>query len=109
MRLTASEELAARVPPLVSRETYRIVQETLSNALRHAASAPVALCLSLDDEELIITVTNPLTGASPRRRGGGRGLGGMRERATLLGGSLEAGAERDGWQVTARLPLRGRR
>lgn len=106
----------ARLPEPVSREAYRIVQEGLSNALRHGRSgAPVALRLRTTDEELEITMENPLPGAEGRafaavvRPGGGRGLRGVAERAALLGGRSEAGPAPGGaaWRLSAHLPLDG--
>ncbi|MFI2240984.1 sensor histidine kinase [Streptomyces chrestomyceticus] len=104
-----------RLPPLVSREAYRIVQEGLSNALRHAGAVPVRLRIALDADELRITVENPMqrnkavtpgdTAGGPPRPGGGRGLPGIAERARLLGGEARA-AGRDGvWRLAVRLPL----
>ncbi|MFJ3953177.1 histidine kinase [Streptomyces sp. Je 1-4] len=103
----------AGLAPVVSREAYRIVQEGLSNALRHAGPVPVRLHLGVREGELRIRVENPVAGpaagsAGPAARpGGGRGLRGIAERARLLGGAAVA-EERDGvWQLTARLPLTG--
>lgn len=107
--LTADGDLAA-VPAPVSREAYRIVQEGLSNALRHAGAPPVSLWIALRGEELEITMENPLPGRAPAvRPGGGRGVRGIAERATLLGGHAQAGPEGAVWRLSARLPLAGRR
>ncbi|MGW7370063.1 sensor histidine kinase, partial [Streptomyces sp. NPDC054841] len=82
----AEGELSA-VPEAVSREAYRIVQEGLSNALRHGGAAPVSLHVRVHDKELEISMENPLPDRSPVvRPGGGRGLRGIAERAALLGG-----------------------
>ncbi|MFI6108627.1 sensor histidine kinase [Streptomyces sp. NPDC051310] len=104
----------ARVPGPVSREAYRIVQEGLTNAVRHAAGAAVSLRIALDEEELEITMENPLPAAPgapaarrPDRPGGGRGLTGVGERARLLGGTAAAGPVDGMWRLTARLPLTG--
>ncbi|MFG2620009.1 sensor histidine kinase [Streptomyces sp. NPDC048507] len=104
----------ARLPATASREAYRIVQEGLSNALRHGGG-PVALRVRVHGDaghrELEITVTNPPAqtslGRADRapRTTGGRGLRGAAERAALLGGSLAAGPGPDGWQLRAALPL----
>ena len=85
----------------VDRAAYRILQEALTNAARHGGgSARVEVGF---DEGVALTVTNPLRPGGATG-GGGHGVVGMRERATLLGGSLEAG-ERDGrFEVSARLP-----
>ncbi|WP_418956349.1 sensor histidine kinase [Streptomyces tritici] len=99
-----------RVPPTVSREAYRIVQEGLTNAARYAGGAPVTAHLALGDEELEITMENPLSGRpAPVRPGGGRGLRGVAERARLLGGTSAAGPVDGVWRLTARLPLGGGR
>ncbi|MEB3967198.1 histidine kinase, partial [Streptomyces kunmingensis] len=104
----------ARVPPLVSREAYRIVQEALSNVLRHAGTR-VDLRLAHEEDALRITAENPLQqpaqGAAQSRPGGGHGLRGIADRARLLGGSAAAGRaeEDDGvWRLAVRLPMRSR-
>lgn len=102
----------ARVPPVVSREAYRIVQEGLTNALRHAGKVPVELHVSVGTDELELEMTNPLTpGHRPARedRGGGRGLPGMRERVTVLRGTMIAGPDDGHWKVAVRLPLKATR
>ncbi|WP_433339052.1 sensor histidine kinase [Spirillospora sp. CA-294931] len=95
------------VPAAVSREAYRIVQEGLTNALRHAGRVPVRLHVGVLDDRLELEMSNPL-GARPagRDHGGGRGLGGIRERVTVLRGRMEAGADGDRWRMEVSLPLR---
>ncbi|WDG32059.1 histidine kinase [Streptomyces sp. CA-278952] len=96
-----------RLDPAVSREAYRIVQEGLSNASRHGGGAsPVRLLIAVRERELEIVMENPL-GERPAvaRPGGGRGLRGIAERAVLLGGRTEAGADDGVWRLTALLPL----
>ncbi|MEO3752861.1 histidine kinase [Streptomyces sp. B6B3] len=101
------------LPALVSREAYRIVQEGLSNALRHAGPVPLTLRFathrSPHESELVITMRNPLrnpgSAATGPRAGGGRGLRGIAERATLLGGGAEWDAEDGAWRLVVRLPL----
>ena len=97
-----------RLPAAVSREAYRIVQEGLTNALRHAGKVPVRLRIGVRGDRLEVEMTNPSAGALPAgRRGGGRGLGGVRERVTALGGAMEAGPGDDGaWRLRVALPLR---
>ncbi|MCX5202008.1 histidine kinase [Streptomyces sp. NBC_00237] len=107
------DDALAKVADAVSREAYRIVQEGLSNALRHGGGQPVALAVRLNHdavrgEELEIEMANPLPERpAPVRPGGGRGLRGMAERTVLLGGRTEAGPHEDEgvWRITARLPL----
>ncbi|RCG24049.1 two-component sensor histidine kinase [Sphaerisporangium album] len=88
----------------VSREGYRIIQESLTNVLRHAGPVPVAVRVAADARTLAIDVTNPVTGSLVRREGG-RGLAGMRERVILLGGSMSAGPDGGRWKVSVRLPV----
>ncbi|MGW0748900.1 sensor histidine kinase [Streptomyces sp. NPDC002587] len=104
----------ARLPAIASREAYRIVQEGLSNALRHGAG-PVELRIRVQGgaetrhRELEITMTNPPAAPEVRepRTTGGRGLRGAAERAALLGGRVEAGPHEDRWRLRAVLPLAG--
>ncbi|MFJ7154986.1 sensor histidine kinase [Streptomyces sp. NPDC101118] len=95
-----------RLPAIASREAYRIVQEGLSNVLKHG-SGPVRLRITAAGTELEITMTNPLAAPAPGRprTGGGRGLRGIAERAALLGGRAEAGEHDGGWRLRAALPL----
>ncbi|MGJ5753334.1 histidine kinase [Streptomyces puniciscabiei] len=95
-----------RVPAPVELAAYRIVQESLTNALKHAAPGPVRVALRQADDSLHIEVTSPYRpGDTPRAPGSGSGLTGMRERAALLGGGFTAGPEAGLWTVRARLPL----
>ncbi|MER7462676.1 histidine kinase [Streptomyces sp. NPDC097981] len=104
----------AQLPAIASREAYRIVQEGLSNALRHG-TGPIELRIAVQGEEvgthreLEITMTNPPGSADGRRprTTGGRGLHGAAERATLLGGRVEAGPHQGLWRLRAVLPLGG--
>jgi signal transduction histidine kinase len=93
------------LPPGVDRGAYRILQEALTNAARHGAGS-AAVELDFGREALDITVANQI-GAHPSARpnGGGHGVIGMRERAALLGGSLEAGARNGSFELHARLPF----
>jgi signal transduction histidine kinase len=93
------------VPPVVSREAYRIIQEGLTNALRHAGKVPITLRLAVRSERLELEMVNPIGASAPTRANGGRGLAGIRERVTILGGQMNAEAG-DEWRITVRLPLR---
>jgi len=92
------------VPRAASREAYRIVQEGLTNALRHAGPVPVRVRVAVRADAVELELTNPL-GAGTARPGGGRGIDGMRERVGVLRGELAAGPDGDRWRVTARLPF----
>ena len=83
---------------------YRIVQESLANAARHAPDSSVAVQVSVAATLVSVTVDNAPTEGTSRQ--GGSGITGMRERATTLGGSLRAGPHADGWRVRADLPCR---
>ncbi len=94
---------------------YRIVQEALTNVLRHAPGTPrVDLVLASTPGRTVVTVTDagPVGAASPARTdlggaGSGRGLIGMRERAAVYGGRIVAGPHDGGWQVHAELTWDG--
>lgn len=89
-------------PLLVSREAYRVVQEALTNALRHSSDRCATLTLERTREQVRITVENPVgPGATSRT---GRGLRGMGERVGTLGGALEAGVDGERWRLVATLP-----
>ncbi|MFI5914105.1 sensor histidine kinase [Dactylosporangium sp. NPDC051541] len=97
------------VPLTVQLGVYRIVQEALTNALRHAAGSRAAVLVRVDGDAVLVRVRD-FGGAGPSpHRGSGQGLIGMRERASLLGGTLRAGPHPDGgFQVEAALPTGGR-
>lgn len=94
-------------PERVGRAAYRIVQESLTNARKHAPGEPVRVTLSgAPASGLRVEVSHPLPGgAHTPPPGAGVGLLGLRERVALLGGSLDAGREDGDWVVRARLPL----
>jgi len=93
------------VSPGVDISAYRIVQEALTNVLKHADAAQATVRVQHRDGDLEIEVTDDGTAQSAHGNGQGHGLTGMRERVALYGGSLEAGpAAAGGWRVVARLP-----
>jgi signal transduction histidine kinase len=104
----AVDPAVEHVPAAVSREAYRIVQEGLTNALRHAGKVPVRLRLGIAGERLDVEMSNPLgaAGSDGAGHGGGRGLAGVRERVTVLRGDMAAGADGDAWRFRVSLPLR---
>ncbi|MGQ4404090.1 sensor histidine kinase [Streptomyces hayashii] len=94
------------VPGAVSREGYRILQEALTNVLRHAGAVSVRVRVGIADDVLRLEVHNPLTHTIPvPGPGRGGGLRGIRERAALLGGRASTGPDGDGWLVRAELPF----
>lgn len=103
VRLTISGSFAG-VPAAASHEVYRIVQEGLSNARRHAGPVPVILRLSVTREALEVELTNPVEAGVAA--GTGRGLDGMRERVEALRGVMSAEPRGGQFRVAVRLPLR---
>ena len=96
---------ARELPSAVDHAAYRIVQESLTNAIRYAGPARVTISLGYGPGVLEILVADDGPGTRGHT-GGGRGILGMRERAALLGGELTAGPRPGGgFQVHARLPL----
>ncbi|MEV5915091.1 sensor histidine kinase [Streptomyces chartreusis] len=90
----------------VDRAMYRIVQEALTNAARHAGPAKVSVQLTYGEGDLTIRVEDDGTADPSRPPTAGIGLTGMRERVTALGGTLEAAPRAEGgFAVRARLPL----
>jgi signal transduction histidine kinase len=99
-------ELNGTVLPLaVGQAGYRIVQEALTNVMRHAPASHARVVLHVDGDALLIDVTDDGVVDSEARSTGGHGLLGMTERAAALGGQLSAGPAETGWHVHARLPL----
>lgn len=105
------------VPTVVDSAAYRIMQESITNAIRHVGPTLVRVVLDCPNGDLLriqVSDVGPRPGVSggsgdrraDRRDGSGRGIAGMRERCELLGGELDAGPLPDGgFIVTARLPL----
>ena len=111
----AGVEVAGTPRPLRAEPSlalYRVAQEALTNAAKHAPGAPVTVRLSFDNEAVAVTVRNELPGSGSdgtarhplRGSGGGYGLPGMKERVQQAGGHCEAGPDGEGWQVTASIP-----
>jgi signal transduction histidine kinase len=102
---------ARPVDGVVGVTAYRIVQEALTNVLRHADARRACVDLAFDPDSLVIRVADdgrgpPAVRPGGTNGGGGQGLVGMRERVTVLGGRLETGpAPGGGFAVEARLPL----
>jgi signal transduction histidine kinase len=93
------------LPPGVDLSAYRVVQEALTNALKHAGGAPAVVTVRYGEDALEVEVTD--AGSGPRqRRDGGHGLVGMRERVGIFGGTFDAGPrDAGGFAVRALLPL----
>jgi signal transduction histidine kinase len=99
------------LPPGIDQAAYRIVQEALTNALKHAGSARARVTVAYEPNEVVLSIEDdgdgPRDGFELSEVGGGHGLVGMRERAALYGGIVQAGRRRGGgFAVRARLPTR---
>jgi signal transduction histidine kinase len=101
------EGTRGEIPPSIDLAAYRIVQEALTNARKHAGAVRAHVAVRYGEGEVELRVSNP-PGPRPVLNGdsGGLGLAGMRERVRLFGGSVDAGPSGDGgFAVRARLPL----
>jgi signal transduction histidine kinase len=94
----------ARVPMGPGLAAFRVVQESLSNAVKHAPGAPVDLGVAVGVHEVTIHVVNPVVNGTTEILSGGAGIRGMSERAELLGGTVTAGNGNGSWAVDASIP-----
>jgi len=102
--VTLEGDVHAPVAAPVGYATYRLVQEALTNARRHAPGQPVRVVVLGEGERLRVRVSTPYLAASTAPRSSGGGLVGMRERVEALGGTLQAGVQGDLFVVEADLP-----
>ncbi|MEV0582746.1 histidine kinase [Nonomuraea sp. NPDC050310] len=97
---------AREIPVSVDMAGYRIVQEALTNALKHG-DGQVSVRIGYETERVSLVIDNPVRDSRTTLPGSGTGLIGMRERALLVGGEFEAGPYDGGWRVRAVLPAAG--
>lgn len=100
---------AEEVTGQTGRSAFRIVQEALTNARRHAPGAPVHVRIDIADDILTLEVRNRLTPMAQANRGEGFGLIGISERARAAGGTSTVGSDGESFAVRAELPVGGRR
>ena len=94
------------LPPGLNLAAYRVVQEALTNVMKHAGQAKTTVRVQYRPAELLITVCDDGSSAAATPGGGGRGLIGLRERIAVYGGELDAGPRPGGgWRLAARIPL----
>ncbi|TDT32430.1 signal transduction histidine kinase [Naumannella halotolerans] len=111
VNLEISGDLDTDLSEVTSLGAYRIVQEALSNVLRHAPGQPIEVRVTVGERAVRVEISNPLAGADRGRtepRRDGLGLLGMAERAKMAGGWVEAGRIGDDFRVVAELPRHGR-
>ena len=102
----ATDGVPAGLPARVDLFAYRIVQEALTNVLKHADGATTVVEISYQTHALEVVVRDDGRGRSRNLAQGGHGLVGVRERATMLGGRFEAGRQPDGgFAVRVLLPV----
>lgn len=98
-------EAAASLPDATSRHLYRIVQEGLTNAQKHAPRQPIRVSLTgAPGQGITVAVSNPLPAGAAAPDAGGLGLVGLAERARLAGGSFETGVRGDAYATTVKVP-----
>jgi signal transduction histidine kinase len=99
------EGTPAQLPPGVDLTAYRLIQEGLTNALKHAQASRASVLVRYGDGEVELVVSDNGRGDGDAQAGG-HGLIGMRERASVYGGELEAGPRAEGgYALRARLPV----
>jgi signal transduction histidine kinase len=99
------EGTATEIPPGVDFTAYRIVQEALTNVLKHAGAATATVIIGYESTALRLEILDDGRGVNGRAAPGGHGLVGMRERVGVYGGSFEAGPRTGGgFRVAVRLP-----
>jgi signal transduction histidine kinase len=107
--LTVELDMAAApeaIPPTIAHAGYRIVQEGLTNVLRHSTAGHARVRIGQDGGALLVEVLDDGRTRAAATTGGGHGLLGMRERAAALGGTCEAGeVQGGGWRIRARIPI----
>jgi signal transduction histidine kinase len=102
------EGVPTLLPAAIDLSAFRIVQEALTNTLKHAGPARAAVCLTYRNDGVVVEITDDGR-SSVTANGAGHGLAGMRERVGLFGGELQAGPVTDGgFRVRATLPLTAR-
>jgi signal transduction histidine kinase len=103
----AIQGAAHPLSPAVDLTAYRVVQESLTNALRYAGPASAEVTIAYDNDHVVIEVTDDGQGGDEPSHGAGLGLAGMQERVATVGGQVEVGRRIEGgFRVRASLPAR---
>jgi signal transduction histidine kinase len=99
---------ARPLPPAIDLAAYRIIQESLTNVVRHAGRASAEVTLAYEPSRIVIDVSDDGRGATPGNGEAGHGIAGIRERVGAAGGGMEVGPREDrGFRVRAWLPTNG--
>ena len=104
MTLTVEGDLAV-VSSSTGLALYRIAQESMANVVKHAPGSDAWVTLTIGSRSAHLSICNTASESIRHPRGDGLGITGMRERAALVGGTLEAGADETAWLVVADLPI----
>lgn len=109
IRLGPSRSDRKLLPPMLETCAYRIVQEALTNVIKHARARNVRVTVALEGAELLIEIVDDGVGFDPNARSEGFGLAGVRERVALADGELRLDSGESGTRLHARLPVAGAR
>lgn len=96
------------LPEALSLTVYRIVQEALSNVVRHAPGAATRVTVGLEGDDVVLEIVNDAPKSAPAVTAGGHGLVGVRERVAVHGGTMSIDRPAGGYRLRARLPVEGR-
>jgi signal transduction histidine kinase len=96
---------AGQVTPGISTTVFRVVQEALTNVVRHSDARTARVVVHRDGSELVARVSDDGRAVPERTTGSGRGLAGLTERVRVFDGTVSSGRTQHGWQVEARIPL----
>ena len=109
VELDLDHRVAEALAPSAATTVYRVVQEGLTNVVRHSDARTAQVVVQHRSDQVVTVVTDDGRSAAPRTSGGGRGLAGLGQRLALFGGSVTSGAGEHGWRLEARIPAGGRR
>jgi signal transduction histidine kinase len=98
-------DLPEEIPGSIATTVYRVVQEGLTNAIRHSGATRATVGITGDHRQVVVRVLDNGQGRTPPVAGAGQGLAGLRERVGLFGGGLEFGPCATGWTLEAHIPL----
>lgn len=104
VELQLDRDVVCTLPPSAATAVYRVVQEGLTNVVRHSDAATARVAVQRCGNDVVVRVSDTGRSTPPKTAGGGRGLTGLARRLALYGGSVTSAAQPDGWCLEARLP-----